>query len=75
MAFFFKQWGEWGRSIGLASTHWIDRDGTVREAGASPYVAGFAGIRRVGKKRAGALLDGREHREFPAVAELHHVAA
>ena len=51
--FHFKQWGEWApRSLAIGDPH------------------GFAdwsgeGMKKVGKKAAGAVLDGREHREFP----------
>ena len=58
--FFFKQWGEWlpGGQDGE-----FDRDGShVLNCGAEPI--------RVGKRAAGATLDGREHREFPAVAHV-----
>lgn len=48
--FFFKQWGEWAPVANPS-------DGTHYEDGSM--------IRRVGKKAAGALLDGREHREVP----------
>lgn len=51
--FFFKQWGEW----------------VPAEDGSSPIVNGYCheqpGFRRVGKKAAGRLLDGREWSEFP----------
>jgi protein gp37 len=43
VAFFFKQWGEYGHK-------W---DSSV------PY------MEKIGKKRAGALLDGREWKQFP----------
>lgn len=85
VAFFFKQWGEW------AVVYDRDRDDPEwrrcpsAEDSTERYVNlagghGFHGervvfMRRVGKKRAGALLDGREHREFPTVAELHQAVA
>ena len=48
--FFFKQWGEWAPiSPSSAGTH---------------YSPGSM-MKRLGKKAAGALLDGREHRELP----------
>lgn len=71
---FFKQWGEWkpgsdfmgdakavaydGRVIepDQESIQAADREAPVRE----PTM-----MRRVGKKAAGALLDGFPHREFP----------
>jgi protein gp37 len=70
--FFFKQWGEWiyqfdapeGRSF----------DGTrITPAGAQiscfgEAPKGSAEMARVGKKRAGRLLDGVEHNGFPTRA-------
>jgi protein gp37 len=53
--FFFKQWGEW-----LAAT--------ILNAPGNPegdFRRGDAWVSRVGKKRAGRLLDGREWNEFP----------
>lgn len=51
--FFFKQWGEWVSVSELegAGPHYSFPDGST--------------VRRIGKKNAGALLDGREWREFP----------
>ncbi len=75
--YFFKQWGEWvpvdnsqyaprGYSTDFYPplTKWIEIDGKVNE-----IVTGNAGafMRRVGKKAAGRLLDGREWSEFPEV--------
>ena len=51
--FFFKQWGEWSP---------VDPKQSYR----SVTVNTETGMVRVGKKAAGAKLDGREHREFPA---------
>jgi protein gp37 len=48
--FFFKKWGEWA-PVATPS------EGTHFEGGTM--------IRRVGKRLAGALLDGREHRAVP----------
>lgn len=70
--YFFKQWGEWrpvhsqkeavvGCTDGRAK--WIDRSG---ETGFALGCEGRELIIRVGKKAAGAMLDGREHREWPA---------
>jgi len=70
--FFFKQWGEW------CPTKNTDKENVVQLAipdsakvrGRNHAVA-FGGeslpMFRVGKKTAGALLDGREWREFPEV--------
>lgn len=51
--FFFKQWGEWAP---------LDGTGLVSE---QPDAKPKDDIYRIGKKRAGALLDGKLHREFP----------
>lgn len=56
VAFHFKQWGEHVEVAGQPG----EDDGTV-EAGDGT----FAHMRRVGKKAAGRLLDGREWNEFP----------
>lgn len=52
--FFFKQWGEW---VSVSE---------VEGAGGHHSFEDGATVRRVGKTRAGALLDGCEHRGFPA---------
>lgn len=57
--FFFKQWGEFFPEDQPTSAHGEDWSRGVHLPN-----AGFAF--RVGKKAAGALLDGREHREWPA---------
>ncbi len=71
--FFFKQWGEWAQE----SERNVDREikGAllkVTQSGetygictASPDV--YAWMRRVGKKAAGRVLDGRTWDEFPEV--------
>lgn len=74
--FFFKQWGEWHpaadhdpETCPYESTHAIhidgDREFRPLEAFMTAHRNGWVGVCQVGKKRAGALLDGREHREFP----------
>lgn len=54
VAFHFKQWGEWVpcNQVPAHGTGWRIIDGQ--------------GMARVGKARAGRLLDGRTHDEFPA---------
>jgi len=75
--FFFKQWGEWaevpkmpsgyGRMV-LPTDVQVESDGTVTSM---PNVPGGVGpngataMRRLGKTKAGRLLDGVEHSEFP----------
>lgn len=51
--FFFKQWGEWVSVSEVAGKgkHYTFSDGAT--------------VRKVGKKNAGALLDGKMWREFP----------
>jgi protein gp37 len=71
--YFFKAWGEWA-PIGLLYTPYrsvyLADDGQV--VAPAEYAKGEAANRRpwrlarVGKKRAGHLLDGQEWREFPA---------
>jgi protein gp37 len=61
--FFFKQWGEWADVAQMDA-----RLGTLPNLPpADPWGEGPDRGRtfRVGKKLAGALLDGREHREVP----------
>ena len=70
VAFLFKQWGEW---LPISQD---DRDFMeIPERCASDFDANdpaqgddFDTWHRVGKKRAGRLLDGRTHDEFPRVA-------
>ena len=72
--FFFKQRGEWSWDKGgggdARPTHYLCQHGTFLpmnphskccEGGCDVYA-----IARVGKKRAGRLLDGREWNEYPA---------
>jgi protein gp37 len=75
--FFWKQWGEWLPTSTLSIEQRAGReevavlpDGKVREwqpdfPGARLTSPEMTAMTRVGKKAAGALLDGREHREFP----------
>lgn len=76
--FFFKQWGEWTNSpipgsvpdgsVGPERCGWIQSDGRLIPVGEAPMGAQIGGsnlVMRVGKKAAGALLDGREWKQFP----------
>jgi protein gp37 len=63
--FFFKQWGEWaphkyGEAVTKPCGSWVDGEW-------APYVLTGSGTAmvRVGKKAAGAVLDGREYRMWP----------
>lgn len=67
--FFFKQWGEWvtedqsptGITLpGRSKSPWAERDDDGH------YTAGDqTAVYKVGKSKSGALLDGREWREWP----------
>lgn len=70
--FFFKQWGAW-----LPTNMWaigpgappvtaIDGYGNLVPPDVAPQDVGGQRFSHVGKKAAGALLDGVMHREFPA---------
>lgn len=70
--FLFKQWGEWGRcgenGLTLDDASWgSDRMGFWRtgEFVAGATTGGEEHMVRVGKERAGRLLDGREWNEMP----------
>jgi len=76
--FFFKQWGEWAPELeegcGIHPDACYREDGSPRFAGAAIRLDGTraptaedgtAFLRNCGKKRAGRMLDGREHSEFP----------
>jgi protein gp37 len=75
--FFFKQWGEYKNGSDFAddAIAVLDDgrvcDGTIGEMmrldKESPTSGGTM-MRRVGKKAAGSLLDGAEHKEFPEVS-------
>jgi len=77
VSFFFKQWGEWAPSANVDPAdrggHHVAtvlRDGRVREwqpdfPESRLIDTSMMAMLRVGKKAAGALLDGKEHREFP----------
>jgi protein gp37 len=72
IAYHFKQHGEFAPE-GLATERWIMRADGSADAMSTPQGIGYHPPRdgsvfvyRVGKKRAGRLLDGVEHNEFPA---------
>lgn len=68
--FFFKQWGEYGVYVAnggrIKGTDWLTFDGKLRVGDSEDDRDVLVG--RVGKKRAGRLLDGREWKEMPEVA-------
>lgn len=61
--FFFKQWGEWLPLPGYSSDgqYWIEQDVDVP----SQFKGGSQAWRKLTKKHAGRILDGREWNEFP----------
>lgn len=71
VAFFFKQWGDWDAmmecegplvtSANLEKMRVIGIDGKQGNKENGPYAL----VRRMGKKAAGRLLDGREWNEMP----------
>lgn len=59
--FYFKQWGEYSPRIPV-----VTGTAAARDAGAVHYLDGGKTVMyRIGKKRAGRLLDGVEWSEFP----------
>jgi protein gp37 len=76
--FFFKQWGEWVPASQVETkvgtiTHAMTPDGRYTTCDCESMMAldaecrQWEGLRKVGKKAAGRLLDGREWNEFPTV--------
>jgi protein gp37 len=75
IAYFFKQWGEWwpvreakGYDVmnDLETAH---RPVTELAAGSPPMAGRVAELRRIGKRAAGRLLDGRTWDEMPEIGE------
>jgi protein gp37 len=75
VAFFMKQWGEWGPHQARAGG---DEGGDLRRGhvrylqgdGREPdgyFRKGDAAVARIGTKAAGCLLDGMQHHAFPVV--------
>lgn len=60
-AFFFKQWGEW---MPAAEAH---NAGFVGSSVHHPWGECHPAMTKVGKQRAGRMLDGREWNEMPAL--------
>lgn len=61
VAYHFKQWGEWCHSEQMPEDTWSWLDSRIN-LGQQPHPEPH----RVGKKRAGRLLDGREWSEYPS---------
>jgi protein gp37 len=74
---FFKQWGEWAIAssengiIGSLMPEtgeyftWIGIDGKTQNPSSHGLSGSIYSMAKIGKKRSGRLLDGREWREFP----------
>lgn len=65
--FFFKQWGEWGiAEIPSLAKYNAKKQICFYSDGRVQWVPSYATtMEKVGKKKAGHLLDGKEHREMP----------
>jgi protein gp37 len=82
--FFFKQWGEWcpateeygvtGHVMPESNPKytWIGGDGTLQAPSAHGLKEPIMAIARQGKQRAGRVLDGVEHSEWPSVSTTVH---
>ncbi len=70
--FFFKQWGEWSMPDKMVGST-AKKPDLYFDLGSANWSPKYRGKKldcatlmlRVGKKKAGRLLDGREHNEFP----------
>lgn len=72
-SFFFKQWGEWAPAEGeIKRGDRLISDGSVKPGGKFPTAYT---MRRMGKKAAGWLLDGREYNEHPFNLKADEVPA
>ena len=63
MAYHFKQWGEWAPTT-MHERLTARLDGELK-MGQTLMMDGGVKMSRLGKKRAGRLLDGREWNEMP----------
>jgi len=73
--FLFKQWGEWApaldHDVGAArEVRFMSQDGSYVPHASGLGKPSVAFVARVGKAKAGRLLDGREHNEFPSVGAV-----
>lgn len=78
--FFFKQWGEFTpvkssiEYLELPKTYWIDFNGQVTTV--EKRIPSFlqynrvSAMKKIGKAKSGALLDGKEYKEFPKGYEV-----
>jgi protein gp37 len=60
--FFFKQWGKW---VHAGDDRFDRKDGKVEWFDMERQKDGFVPMRRVGKKKAGRILDGKEYNQHP----------
>lgn len=69
--FFFKQWGEWEPSFDpVAHMHMTEKSFFVNLDGSTNFGIGNAGcavVKKIGKKAAGRMLDGKTYDEYPEV--------
>ena len=71
--FHFKQWGEWApdEGLGIDMTRIIDKSGVTTFLfcgwGREISERGWHPVRKVGKSRAGCLIDDQEWKQFPEV--------
>jgi protein gp37 len=67
--FFFKQWGEWAEFVAnggrIDGTEWLTIDGKILVGDSEADTDALVG--RIGKARAGRMLDGCEWNEMPSV--------
>jgi len=72
VAFFLKQWGEYGPSWTVpdpkpGATVFVDRDGNIHSADLADIApSGWCGMNKAGKTRTGRELEGRTWDEYPA---------
>lgn len=64
--FHFKQWGEWAPESAFIGRYRHHADTPFQILETAGQIPPMINIWKVGKRRAGAILDGREHQEFPA---------
>lgn len=72
VAFFFKQWGEWGpckfnylHEFPACLTVMFKNTAVGKTEALSTDI-----MQRIGKKKAGSLLDGKEYKEYPKILKL-----
>ena len=63
--FFFKQWGEHIKPEQMSENLYSEIDASVNLASAH-----YDDFYKVGKKKAGSLLDGKEYKQFPKILQI-----